>query len=129
MPKYCKPNKDGLCKFCKQHNRNNTDLCGTVKKAPTTLELAGRYFKEREEWSNQGKPLRSDEEMEHIFSICQSCPLFEKISEKFGRCGDCGCMLHKSRKFMNKIAWATTSCPLDEPKWSATVEAEKEEGS
>jgi len=45
--------------------------------------------------------------------ICSECP--ELIKETF-RCGKCGCFL----KY--KIAWSTTSCPID--KWKEEEEDE-----
>ena len=76
-----------------------------------------RFIKEYIKWFLKGKPLRSDKEMDRIFSICEECPEFERYAPgcTFGNCKVCGCHLDKEDKGMNKIAWATTKCPLK--KW------------
>jgi hypothetical protein len=142
MPKYCKPDKNLVCKYCNKPDRKYDDLCGTLDQKPvvkknkkpkttkksvvdhkfTLLEKAKRYLAERKRWANEDKPVRSPEEMERIFNICRECPLFNKSTEVSGTCNECGCSLHKSRLTLNKIAWATTSCPLEEPKWVAEIE-------
>lgn len=76
-----------------------------------------RFLKELFKWALHGFPLRSDSEMERIFSICEKCPEFERYAPEcdFGSCKVCGCNLDKKDKGRNKIAWATTRCPLN--KW------------
>lgn len=71
------------------------------------------FIRESAIWRSKGFPVRSDEEMLRIYSICSGCEHFASNS-----CTVCGCRLHPTDKLMpNKIAWATTKCPLDEPKW------------
>lgn len=81
-----------------------------------------RYLNERQVWAKAGKPFRSDEETEQIFSqLCKSCEYFDKKNENLGRCKICGCFLKPKGKNFNKIAWATTSCPHDPPKWTTQI--------
>lgn len=78
------------------------------------------YLEERKKWKEAGKPYRTKEEMERIHSICKSCPLFEAgggYLPGYDRCGECGCQLHPKSRKLNKIAWGTTECPLETPKW------------
>lgn len=81
---------------------------------PSLLQMAKNYRKELKEWKRKGKIIRSPERMEEIYSICTDCDEFEKESSS---CNVCGCYLDPKRKRFNKIAWATTECPLK--KWTA----------
>jgi hypothetical protein len=63
------------------------------------------------EWCAAGRPMRPGEQREYIYEkLCTPCEHFEK-----GKCKACGCGLK------TKISWATTCCPLDNPKWVAEV--------
>lgn len=81
------------------------------------MGLIFRFLKEYIKWFLKGKPFRSDKEMDRIFGICEKCPEFERYAPgcTFGNCKVCGCHIDKNDKSMNKIAWATTKCPLR--KW------------
>lgn len=79
-----------------------------------------RYITERAKWKKLGKPLRSEQQIENIFKICEQCKLFKRYGPDDGECGECGCRLKRSGTFLNKISWATTHCPLLEPKWEET---------
>ena len=72
-----------------------------------------------------GSPVRKQEEIDVIFNICTQCKFYKKNTETEGKCGVCGCFLKKTGYLLNKIAWATTRCPLEEPKW---VEQQKQYG-
>jgi|LakMenE01Jun11ns_1017448.scaffolds.fasta_scaffold9751364_3 hypothetical protein len=54
--------------------------------------------------------LCSDQEIEHRYSICSSCEFFQNQS-----CSKCGCLLQRSRVYMNKLAIKQEKCP--EKKW------------
>ena len=82
------------------------------------LDKIKRFLDEREKWVSYGKPLRQPERIEELFAICSGCEFFEPKSEGIGRCGECGCNLKKEGTNLNKLAWATTHCPLEEPKWN-----------
>jgi len=77
------------------------------------MGLILRFLKEYVKWTLKGKPIRSDQEMGRIFSICEGCPFFQRYAPgaDFGICGKCGCNLDKTDKGRNKIAWGTTKCP------------------
>ena len=86
------------------------------------------YLKERFKWNKFGKPTRTDKEIQEIFNICKECHLFQKHDENSGKCGVCGCNLSNDKNVaFNKIAWATTHCPLDPPKWSTNLKVYDEE--
>ncbi len=77
-----------------------------------------QYLSERKEWRRAGSPIRPEGEMTRIFmELCSPCEYFSGTPGKNGKCKICGCFLHPTSKTMNKIAWATTSCPLPDPKW------------
>lgn len=82
-----------------------------------------RYIEERATWKKAGKPVRSDESIEQIFTEqCVKCDFFHKRSDTLGQCNICGCFLKPKGLSFNKIAWATAQCPLERPKWKADVE-------
>lgn len=82
------------------------------------ISLTKRYTLERKKWVNAGKPLRSPEEIERIFRICQACPFFFAESSASGSCNICGCQIKRRGKLMNKAAWATTECPKTPSEWN-----------
>ena len=76
-----------------------------------------QFRDEYKKWEEAGKPTRSSEKMLEIYEICKNCPEFKK-GGVIDSCGVCGCRLHPTDKTIpNKLAWSTTSCPLEEPKW------------
>lgn len=83
------------------------------------LDKVKEYLKEREKWLDAGQPMRTAEEMEHVYNICASCPFFKKdggFIPGYDSCSICGCNLHKKNSTLNKIAWKTTECP--DNKWN-----------
>lgn len=91
------------------------------------LDLIERYRQEKRAWKKAGKPIRPIKRMKEIHAICSECPLFAKgegLVPGYDRCTECGCNLHPTSKLANKIAWGTTHCPLDEPKWGPDIESE-----
>ena len=92
------------------------------------LSKGKRYLNERDIWKKAGKPVRSDEEIFRIFTeVCSQCEHFNPRSEKLGNCRLCGCFLKPKGLSFNKIAWSTTYCPANPPKWTAEVVVEKSE--
>jgi hypothetical protein len=86
------------------------------------MSKISKYLEERAKWKKFGKPLRSAEEIQEIFSICESCPMFKRSGPDTGECGECGCHIKREGNFLNKPAWGTTRCPLPEPKWVESKE-------
>ena len=90
------------------------------------LSKTKRYMHERETWNKAGKPLRSDKEIFRIFTeLCEPCEYFNRKSKKIGQCKICSCFLKPQSKSFNKIAWATTNCAADPPKWEAEIVLEE----
>lgn len=99
-------------------------------KIPNPIE----FLKENKKWRDAGSPERSQERIEEIFNICSSdeCQKYLSISENVGQCKVCSCYLRKDGHKINKIRYATTRCPLENPKWIEEdgiekVETKKEE--
>lgn len=93
-----------------------------IEKYKKLYNMANEYAVERLIWSKAGRPYRTTERMLEIYNICASCEHFNNNS-----CGICGCNLHPTEKILpNKIAWATTECPLEEPKWRADYDGNLE---
>ena len=83
------------------------------------FESIGRFMLERAKWKKRGKPLRNEQKIKELFAICSSneCQNYISKTESAGKCNICGCRLHITDLIMNKLAWSTTRCPLEEPKW------------
>jgi hypothetical protein len=81
------------------------------------LDKAQQYLTERGKWVQYGKPLRTPERIEELYNICIECEQYEPKKENVGNCALCGCYVRKAGKNMNKLSYATTRCPLEEPKW------------
>lgn len=137
--KYCKfilvkeyPNNTGFEYRCEVCNRKLTTLikkdylleCYAAlsidKVGPTNLQKAKNFVIATTKHVVDGGRRRSTEEIERIYDICKTCPLFVATNEdkSAGYCShkDCGCNLAGSNdKFLNKIAWESESCPLH--KW------------
>lgn len=76
-----------------------------------------QFFIERAKWKKAGSPRRTNKEINILFDICKSCDEYKKKNDIEGKCGLCGCRLTNVKSYWNKLTWATTRCPLDEPKW------------
>jgi hypothetical protein len=89
------------------------------------LSLAQRYYQERKEWVAAGKPYRNEQEIKVIYETCEQCPHFKELEEgQRGKCTLCGCFLAKGGRRINKIAWGTTRCPDNPPRWTETQNEE-----
>jgi len=87
---------------------------GVAVEFPSFLTRAKNYLAARKIWVAAGKPLRADEEIKRIFdNLCSKCDYYYKENSA---CKICGCLL-SDKPGWNKIAWSTTRCPLDPPKW------------
>lgn len=84
-----------------------------------------QYRQEKKTWKNMGEPKRSDEKVIELYAICSKCEHYLPLLENVGQCGICTCILRKDGERINKLRWATTRCPLDEPKWTEEPGYEK----
>lgn len=77
-----------------------------LKEEPNLIKKTGNFLKAVTAHVGSGLEQADDELKEKRASICSTCPYLDK--ENF-KCTHCGCWL----KY--KIAWATSSCPIE--KW------------
>lgn len=76
----------------------------------SSLGKGWSYTKAVTRWTAAGFPVRSQEEIDRIFTICEACPHY--VNDKRPHCRLCGCSLSKAPEGLkNKIAMATESCP------------------
>ena len=88
------------------------------------VKLLKQFYEEKWKWDEAGQPYRTKERIREIYDICSKCPLFlkkEGFVHGYDKCSKCGCNLHPKHKTLNKIAWATTECPKDDPEWGPDV--------
>jgi hypothetical protein len=83
------------------------------------LDKINTFLQERKKWIKAGKPYRNEEKIKELFNICSSndCQNYILSSNNEGNCNLCGCRLTPNKEYFNKLAWATTNCPLESPKW------------
>ncbi len=81
-------------------------------KEPSLAKRACKWAKAVAKWTAAGQPNRTDEEVNHLFSICKKC---EHYSPK-GKCRACGCAIGQGAwAITNKARMATEDCPKG--KW------------
>lgn len=97
--------------------------CGGCK-GPETKEphLFRKFLNWREakkKWKEAGYPVRTQQEVDALLSVCQSCEHLLDRGGKRQRCAGCGCPINgrTDKPTKNKLAMATEHCPLKEPKW------------
>ena len=91
----------------------------------SSMTMVRQYMDERAIWVASGSPLRTDERIAELFKICQACPKIEStLGQSF--CGICHCRVANSGTKLNKLAWATTVCPDDPPRWKNDVRVSDE---
>jgi hypothetical protein len=59
---------------------------------------------------NNGAKLCSDEQIEQRYAICNGCEHFINSS-----CNKCGCPIVRNKRFISKLSWASSECPVG--KW------------
>ena len=79
--------------------------CDMEKSYPGVATMAVGLAKETVKYVKEGRPKKSDDEIERIRAICEACNDFSETR----RCYHCGCRMDI------KMTWATTKCPLK--KW------------
>jgi len=88
---------EGFCNECK------SDL--NIKE-PSFITKVVNFSEAIIEHTKAGLPKRSEEEINNIMKICESCELYNLESQS---CLKCGC------KLKTKISWAEQKCPIG--KW------------
>lgn len=86
-----------------------------------------QYIEEKKKWKEAGKPVRSIQRIQELYNICKGCEHFNKLTSKTGQCKICTCFLRQNSTNKNKLAFATTRCPLEEPKWTEEIILEQTE--
>jgi hypothetical protein len=74
-----------------------------------------QYRQEKINWKAHGEPRRTEARIQELYQICEPCEHYIPLLESVGQCGQCSCILRRDGERMNKLAWATTRCPID--KW------------
>jgi len=76
------------------------------------------FVQEKIKWHEAGNTYRTEERIQELYEICSSNTCGNFIQAKtHGSCGICGCRLSKKKELLNKLAWTTTKCPMEEPLW------------
>jgi hypothetical protein len=112
-----------VCKNCDKTvilRREDAQVVCGVQEDNTLWQNAIEYSKEYLNWRKHDYPFRTPEQIEQIYDEqCSTCEFFKNQNS----CAICECLIKREGQTMNKLAWATTRCPLPNPKW---VEEEPE---
>jgi hypothetical protein len=64
-------------------------------------------------WNKAGRPIVNTVQWDYRISICRQCEFWQEVGKtQVARCKKCGCS-------SGKLLLATSSCPLNPPKWKA----------
>jgi hypothetical protein len=104
--RFCRPGENNIKQnISEQQNKNIIEM-------PNTWTRMKSYADSYIHWNLAGRPMRSQEKIDQIFKEqCEKCEMYNGYA-----CKICGCYINQ-RKYLNKIAWATTRCPGNPPKW------------
>lgn len=80
---------------------------------PSLLQMALYFSSSLVEHIGDGMRKCNIDDIKSRLAICQECEHFESN----GHCGLCGCACGGQRAFLNKLAWASESCPAG--KWES----------
>ncbi len=92
--------------------RRCSEPTASQDRMPSLFDRVRSYQEARVRWIAAGQPVRTPEEMVRLHAICGTCDQFSGAS-----CKLCGCAIHPSRTWLNKLFWATEHCPLRQPRW------------
>ena len=85
------------------------------KEPPNIIQRAVNFTKAATNHVITGLKHCTEEEKQQRFNICKSnkCGLFREHGDG-GICAhdDCGCYIRSSGKFMDKLSWADSKCPV-----------------
>lgn len=85
---------------------------------PSLLQKAKNFTKAIVKHAADGGARCTDEQIQNRAEICFGCQYFKRNEgEASGMCSHmgCGCNITKKQEFLNKLAWASESCPVG--KW------------
>jgi hypothetical protein len=85
-----------------------TDLTRTD--APSFLHKVRNFASASAKHLAAGAPMASDEEIIRRHDICTACEFLHD-----GACTKCGCPVVRAKKYVSKLSWADSECPVG--KW------------
>lgn len=95
---------------------NETDNRSFYEKESEKLgfkKLAKNLSQSLVSWNKAGRPIVNTVQWDYRISICRQCEFWQEVGKtQIARCKKCGCS-------SGKLLLATSSCPLNPPKWKA----------
>lgn len=97
-------------------------------KPPSFMQKVTGFLVAYKDWVAAGFPRRAPEWVFEIFeNHCKPCDYYDPEGKtplgSVGTCGKCGCHVSDDPEDMlNKIVLPTSFCPLDPPRWNASVD-------
>lgn len=96
--------------FAPPQRPNPPQLDLTRTDAPSFLQKMKNFTKAAAGHVAAGMPMASDEEIIRRHDICTACEFFKDTT-----CTKCGCPVVRARKYVSKLSWADSECPVG--KW------------
>lgn len=96
-----------------------TIIHASCRQLPNPLTRMTRYAHAIYTHVTTGAQTRSDEEVQNLLTICQSCDKYNRRRESCLICG-CKCNMNKSA-FLNKLRMKSQSCPAG--KWAEMADS------
>jgi hypothetical protein len=81
-----------------------------VPEPPSFLEKIKNFTQATVKHVAAGMPMATDGEVARRYAICMGCEFM-----KDGACTKCGCPLVREKKYISKLSWADSECPVG--KW------------
>jgi len=107
-PAYPRTPKPGFAKPKNQPAKPPPDLTRTD--APSFLAKVKNFAVASAKHVAAGMPMASDEEILRRHDICMACEFL-----KDNACTKCGCPVVRAKKYVSKLSWADSECPVG--KW------------
>jgi RNase P subunit RPR2 len=82
----------------------------TKSNSPSFITRVKNFAKASAKHIASGMPTATDEEISRRHNICMSCEFMKNNS-----CTKCGCPLIRDKKYISKLSWADSECPVG--KW------------
>lgn len=78
--------------------------------APSLLAKAKNFAVATAKHVAAGMPMATDEEIRRRHAICTGCEFYKDHA-----CLKCGCPINREKKYLSKLSWADSECPVG--KW------------
>ena len=84
--------------------------------APSIFKKMARFSVDAIKHVAAGSPTCTQEQIAARLTICRACPgnfyVPDADNPELGSCSNCGCLIGREQKFLNKLGWSDQECPI-----------------